>query len=202
LLLAAQHHAEKAAIMETHNKRQGVHTLLLGAMAAGALAAHADVVTDWNETALLAIKTDETPPPPAARALAILHTAMYDAVNGISRTHAPYLVRGQPGAKASAEAAALAAAHLVLAQLYPVQQARFDAAYRQARAAMGDTPEQLAGLAWGELVANTVLAARANDGSAGTVSNAPGTDPGARQQRHRRLHRPSCRSGQPSGLSP
>jgi hypothetical protein len=53
---------------------------------------HADVVTDWNSAALNAIRTDRTPPPTASRALAILHAAMYDAVNGISRTHDYYRV--------------------------------------------------------------------------------------------------------------
>ncbi len=38
--------------------------------------ARADVVTDWNETALNAIKVDKTAPPKAARALAILHTSI------------------------------------------------------------------------------------------------------------------------------
>ena len=46
--------------------------------------ARGDVVTDWNETALLAIKTDRTAPPKAARALAMMHTAICDAVNGIT----------------------------------------------------------------------------------------------------------------------
>ncbi len=46
----------------------------------------------WNETALQAIKEDRTPPPMAARNLAILHAAIYDAVNAIDRTHAVYHV--------------------------------------------------------------------------------------------------------------
>src|ERR1051325_7573279 len=57
-------------------------------------AAHADVVTDWNSAALQAIRTGRTSPPQASRALAILHAAIYDAVNGIRRTHEPYLTDG------------------------------------------------------------------------------------------------------------
>ncbi|MEO7318218.1 MAG: hypothetical protein ABIZ56_04435, partial [Chthoniobacteraceae bacterium] len=81
--------------------------------------ARADIVTDWNETALAAIRTDKTPPPKAARALAILHTAIYDAVNGITQTHERYLVPGKPSGPASPEAAVSAAAHLVLVRLFP-----------------------------------------------------------------------------------
>jgi membrane-associated phospholipid phosphatase len=161
--------------MQTHSKQ--IYTLLV-TVVVSAFAAHADIVTDWNETALLAIKTDKTPPPTASRALAILHTAIYDAVNVITRTHEPYLVTGEPRGEASVEAAASAAAHLVLVQLYPAQQATFDAAYNNALAAMGDEPKQRAGIAWGELVAKTILADRANDGSAEVVTYIPGNRPG------------------------
>src|SRR5260370_22826774 len=87
------------------------------------LAAKADVVTDGNSAALDAVRNDKTPPRKASRALAILHAAIYDAVNGIRRTHQPYLIGGQVPASASVEAAASAAAHKVLVSLYPGQQA-------------------------------------------------------------------------------
>ena len=73
--------------------------------------AHGDVVTDWNNAALDAIRADRTAPPIASRSLAILHAAIYDAVNGIARTHEPYLVPSAVPASASREAAASAAAH-------------------------------------------------------------------------------------------
>lgn len=55
----------------------------------------ADVVTDWNNAALDAIRVDNTAPPIASRSLAILHVSVYDAVNGITRTHEAYLVPNQ-----------------------------------------------------------------------------------------------------------
>ena len=65
-----------------------IPTLLLTLLATVSFA-RGDVVTDWNETALLAIKSDRTAPPKAARALAMMHVAMYDAmydaVNGITQ---------------------------------------------------------------------------------------------------------------------
>jgi hypothetical protein len=51
----------------------------------------ADVVTEWNGVALNAIRTSNTPPPVASRTLAILHTAIYDAVNGILCVWQPHL---------------------------------------------------------------------------------------------------------------
>src|ERR1051326_7717514 len=79
--------------------------------------AHADVITDWNNAALAAIRASHTAPPIASRNLAILHVSMYDAVNGIARTHEPYLVQSQGPASASREAAASAAAHAALVNI-------------------------------------------------------------------------------------
>src|SRR5687767_1038232 len=49
----------------------------------GNAAGKRDVVLQWNEVALQAIRADKTPPPLAARNLAIVHLAIYDAVNSI-----------------------------------------------------------------------------------------------------------------------
>ena len=56
------------------------------------LPAPADVVTEWNTLLLQAIRNESTSPPLAARNLAILHIAIFDAVNAIDNTHEPYLV--------------------------------------------------------------------------------------------------------------
>src|SRR5216684_1229556 len=87
---------------------------------------HADVVTDWNNAALDAIRAGKTPPPKASRALAILHASIYDAVNGISRTHETYVVQSGVPTSASKEAAASSAAHTVLISLFPASAASFD----------------------------------------------------------------------------
>src|SRR5207302_7195066 len=54
----------------------------------------AAVVTDWNQTTLAtqdaiagAIRT-----PPAARALAMVHVAIFDSFNAIARKYTPYMV--------------------------------------------------------------------------------------------------------------
>ena len=51
----------------------------------------ADPVIDWNNAALDAIRIDRTAPPVAARALAIIQTAVFDSVNSIDRQFAPFI---------------------------------------------------------------------------------------------------------------
>src|SRR5882762_10783083 len=94
-----------------------------------ALAARADLVTDWNARALDAIRANRTPPPLAARNLAILHVAIFDACNGIGQNCEPYYVKEKPAGVASKEAAIATAAHRVLVSLFPGQQAVFEQFY-------------------------------------------------------------------------
>jgi len=140
--------------------------------------AHADVVTDWNTAALDAIRAGHTAPPIASRSLAILHVSIYDAVNGIDRTHEPYLVQSEVPASASREAAASAAAHEALVNLFPAAESSFDALYAAILATIPDGPQKVAGIVWGEFVANQILAARANDGSDAIVLPPGGSGPG------------------------
>src|SRR5262249_34036169 len=77
-----------------------------------------DVVLRWNEIALQAIRADRTPPPLAARNLAIVHASIYDAVNAVTRTHREYRVEATVAPGTSAETAAAIAAHRVLVSLY------------------------------------------------------------------------------------
>ena len=142
---------------------------LLLTLLATACLTQADVVTDWNETALLAIKSDRTAPPKAARALAMLHAAIYDAVNGVTQTHEAYFVRDKAAEGASPEAAAAVAARLVLLRLFPAQQAAFYATYNKVLRTVPPGDGKRASIDWGEHVAQTLLADRAKDGSQATV---------------------------------
>jgi hypothetical protein len=142
-------------------------------------AARADVVTDWNVAALKAIRTLRTPPPVASRALAILHASIYDAVNGIVRTHEPYFVRGRGPRDASTRAAANAAGHTVLSALLPTLTSDFDALRDATLAAIADNPHRRDGLAWGESVAREIVTWRANDNSTAAVVAPAGVGPGA-----------------------
>jgi membrane-associated phospholipid phosphatase len=140
--------------------------------------ARGDVVTDWNNAALDAIRAGNTAPPIASRALAILHASIYDTVNGIARTHEPYLVQSAVAASASREAAASAAAHEALVNLFPARTSNFDVLHAAILAGIPDSPQKTAGIVWGEFVANQILAARANDGSNAVVPPPGGSGPG------------------------
>jgi hypothetical protein len=147
---------------------------LLGAT----LTAQADVITDWNTAALDAIRGNRANPPRASRGLAMLHASMYDAVNGISRTHRPYLVLSGVPAAASKEAAASTAARVVLGSLFPTNTPAFDALNEATLAGIPDGPRKRMGIRWGETVAAKILAARANDGSTAVVAAPSLTGPG------------------------
>src|SRR5260221_13322291 len=120
----------------------------------------ADVVTEWNAAALSAVRVSGTPPPVASRSLAILHAAIYDAVNGISRTHEVYLVDSSVPASASPIAAASAAAPTTLVALFPAESAAFDSLHAASLATVTDGPRKNAGIQWGTFVANEILQAR------------------------------------------
>lgn len=128
--------------------------------------AGADVVTDWNEVLLDAIRVDRTAPPRGSRVMACVHVAVFDAVNGIVGGYAPYHVTDSAPAGASPEAAAAAAAHQALVVLFPAQKATFDAALAASLAAIPEGTAKSAGIAWGEQVAEEILALRAADHSA------------------------------------
>jgi hypothetical protein len=125
--------------------------------------AHADAVLDWNTVLLNAVRTDRTAPPKAARAMAVMHVAIFDAVNGITHAYTPYLMTSDAPNGASPDAAAVEAAYRALVALFPAQQATFDAARTSSLAQISDDPTKTAGITWGGQVAQAILAARAND---------------------------------------
>jgi membrane-associated phospholipid phosphatase len=163
-------------------KRQTIgKTFVLAALIAifsTGTAAFADVVTDWNNAALNAIRADRTPPPAASRALAVLHAAIYDAVNGIDRTNEVYFVQSSVPASASKEAAASAAAHAVLVSLFPAHASSFDDLNNATLGGISNGPQKNAGIAWGESVAQQILASRANDGSGLSMPPPSNSGPG------------------------
>jgi hypothetical protein len=138
-------------------------------------------VIDWNRVLLSIVNTPGAQPATIhpTRNFAILHAAIYDAVNAIDRTHAPYLISVRAPRSASEAAAADAAAHAALVGLYPAQQSVLDAAYVAELAQVPDGPVKDKGIRLGEQVASDLLAIRANDGS--SVIPPPfvaGTEPG------------------------
>src|SRR5437867_8189710 len=151
--------------------------VLTTALSIGSVA-DADVVTEWNTAALNAIRAGRTPPPKASRALAILHASIYDAVNGISRTHEAYFVQSAVPASASKEAAASAAAHKVLVTLFPMNAPSFDKLNATTLADISNGPHKSHGIAWRESVAGRTLALRVNDRSDAMIAPPSGSGPG------------------------
>ncbi|HEX4954969.1 MAG TPA: vanadium-dependent haloperoxidase [Thermoanaerobaculia bacterium] len=140
--------------------------LLSLALLGSSLPAQADVVTDWNNLLLESIRAERTNPPRASRQMAILHTSIYDAVNGIVGGFQPYAVAPAAAPGSSPAAAAAAAGHAALVALYPARAATFDAAYAAMVAGIPDGTAKIDGIAWGETVAQAILDLRSDDGSA------------------------------------
>src|SRR6266550_2950901 len=109
----------------------------------------ADLVIEWNNAALAAIRADKTPPPIASRDLTILHTAIYDSVNAIDRTNQVYAVAVLAAPITSREAAVAAAAHTVLNSLFATHQAAFDAEFAADLAAIPNGQPENLGIALG-----------------------------------------------------
>ena len=164
------------------------HTGQAGAMETRGPARHArstpesgQPVIDWNQVLLSIVNTPGAQPANVqpTRNFAILHAAIYDAVDAIDRSHDPYLISVRAPRGASETAAADAAAHTALVALYPVQQSPLDADYAAELAKVADGPAKDKGIRLGEQVSSDLLAIRANDGSNSTPPPfVAGTNPG------------------------
>ena len=149
--------------------------------------AKADVVTEWNAYMQSTVSVNSPPTAPSNPNLqtrwgAIVQLAVFEAVNSIIGQYVPYLgtITAPPGA--SAEAAAVAAAHRTLvtlrSNLSPAILADLDAKRAASLAAIPDSQAKIDGIAVGEAAAAAMLALRANDGSSAAPSYPGGSDPG------------------------
>ena len=147
-----------------------------------ALLAHAtawgDVITDWNVAAADIVFAAGMPPPPANRTLAIVQTAVYEAVNAITKRYPADRVTLNAAPGASIDAAVAAANRAALAVLVPSQRAAIDAAAQKALIAIPDGPGKTAGIALGEQAAAMIVAMCADDGAAAPERYRPATTAG------------------------
>jgi hypothetical protein len=147
------------------------------------------MVLRWNAVALEAVKNDfalgHTPQNPgptgSARALAIVHAAIYDAVNDITHTYSSYLTDVQAPSGASMDAAIAQAGHDTLVSLFSDQKAAIDAALTSDLAAIPAGQSKQDGINLGAFTAGRMLAARKNDGVDVITQYEAGTGPGAWQ---------------------
>ena len=161
-----------------------LHRLLRHAVAAALMtlgvAAHADTITDWNVKANEILSAARVGPPPANRAMAIAHVAVFDAVNAITgRYPAAGRVVIDAASGASVDAAVAAAMRGTLGKLFAAQQAEFDTAYRAAMATVPDGAAKDGGIAVGEKAAAAILASRGGDGATSPDGYRPFTQAGA-----------------------
>jgi hypothetical protein len=136
-------------------------------------AVKSDVVLQWNEVVLAAIRADKTAPPLAARNLAMVHAAIYDGVNAVYQTHQSYRVARTPADPVEPAAVAAIAAHRILVELYPGQVDRFDSALDDTMANVPVGNARTRGVRLGQEVAEKMLAWRATDGSRRRVAYRP-----------------------------
>lgn len=141
--------------------RAALHTLLAAGLSAAAMGhARADAVTDWNSRADRIVAEAKLGTPPAIRTMAIVQTAVHEAVEAVGA------VAAAAGRPAALDAAVAAASRATLAALIPAQRAAVDAAYQAALATLAEGAARNAGIAAGERAAAAVLARRADDGAA------------------------------------
>jgi membrane-associated phospholipid phosphatase len=141
-----------------------------------------NAVIEWNRTLLKIVRTPGVQPATihSTRNFAILHAAIFDAVNNIEPKFSPYLVRLSDVPRSASEiTAADQAAHDVLVSLYPKLQAGLDQELQLDLAQFPNNRRKAAGIAVGQAVAAQLLAARSNDGANVLPPvYVPGTQPG------------------------
>jgi hypothetical protein len=134
----------------------------------------------WNSVAIDATGLDHTPedegdphefghhlgPGRSSRAMAIVHIAVFEAVNAIDRRYGSYLNFPAVGRRASMDAAIAQAAHDTLVALFPSQSPHYDQLLAEDLALIQDGTAKRAGVELGRVVAAAILKRRSNDGSA------------------------------------
>ena len=140
-----------------------------------------NIVIEWNNVYLEAIRQKGGAPCPIARVGAMMHAAIYDAVNSIAKTHQPYLISIPTAVGASIEAAVAHAAYQILIQVYPEQKTTFDLRLQESldRISSADSAQNVeSGRLIGTAAAYAMIAHRTNDGAENTDPYTSGTNAG------------------------
>jgi hypothetical protein len=144
--------------------------------------ANADTIPDWNLVTANALQTAKVGTGLAhSRVYAMVHGAMFDAVNAIDRRYESYAADLKAPLGACPDTAAAVAAHTVLTALYPQQQATLDTALAASLAKVPDGQAKADGMTFGRAAAEKMLALRRNDRMSEKASFAPKSGPGVFQ---------------------
>lgn len=146
-----------------------------------------DSVLEWNDIANDAVAQDHSfadgvsnqgGPTRTARALAMVHVAMFDAANSIERKFTPYLIEVPLSQTASLDVAVATAGHDVLRVLYPKQATTFAQKLQNVLIRVKNPVAKTQGQLVGKACAQAVLLARTNDNSNVTATYTPSSLPG------------------------
>jgi hypothetical protein len=140
----------------------------------GSTVVRADVVLDWNAIAVDTAVANGTNPVAQARLAAIVQLAVFEAVNTITGDYRPYLGTIAAPSGASADAAAIEAAYLVLSTYFPASSQMLAAQRANSLASMPDGQAKNDGIATGDAAALAMMLLRANDGSSPPKFKVPG----------------------------
>jgi hypothetical protein len=160
-------------------------TMLAFAVMLIAAPASANVITDWDATGVALIQGNAPAPPPRVggptggmRIIALMHVAMFEAVNTIEPRYQPF--NGDPKAKidASQDAAAASAAATVLAKLDPESASKVKDALEKSLAGIPNGAAKDRGIKLGEESAAKVIGLRLKDGNGTPNGFRPITQPG------------------------
>jgi len=143
-----------------------------------ASSAQGDAVLDWNEVALAEVTASGQLPPDGARTMAMVHVAVFDAVNAIDRRYEPVALKERGPADASPDAAVASASYTVLKGLFPAREPALAKVYAAALAHVPDGPAKHLGVELGHRAASACLMERAGDGTGAPSRYAPQTTAG------------------------
>ena len=138
-----------------------------------------ELVHHWNQIAIDATGLDHTPVAPgehrtfgeqlgpgrASRAMAIVHVAIFDAINAAASQYQSFTGIQSAPHPFSTAAAVAQAAHDTLVSLYPSQKAAFDQDLADDLLGIPGEPPKSNGIGFGKQIAAAVLATRVGDGA-------------------------------------
>ena len=162
------------------------HTSILALTAMLAAApAYANVITDWDATGVALIQGNAPAPPPRVggptggmRIVALMHVAMFEAVNAIEPRYQPFSGDPKPKVDASQDAAAASAAATVLAKLDPENALKVKDALDKSLAGIRNGDGKDRGIKLGEESAARIIELRLKDGYGTPNAFRPVTQPG------------------------
>lgn len=150
-------------------------------------------VVRWNKIAVDTSGLDHSPVQPgetrtfghqlgptrSSRAMAIVHIAIFEAVNAVNGGYVSYLDTPPAAPTTSLKAAIAQAAHDTLVALFPSHAPRLDALLADDLSHVLDGAPKTAGITLGQQVAAAILAKRVGDHSDDSVPYVFSNDPGA-----------------------